>query len=99
MFQADYAVTGVRYSSDRAEISELEVRACQAADLGPAQMQKRSVVIASIESGTRYVTATRSGGRWVKGATVEVVVVKGQKYLRTDRNQVERDNLENLPEV
>lgn len=99
MFQADYAVTGVRYSSDHVRISHLQVRACNAYDLGPAQMETRLTVIASIERGMRYVTATQSGGRWVKGAAVEVVVVKGQKYLRTDRNQVERDNLENLPEV
>jgi fructose-1,6-bisphosphatase len=57
---------------------------------------KREDVIDSIESKTNQ----KHFQTWYSnkvGAKVEVVKVNGNKYLRTDRNETPKDNLENLP--
>lgn len=55
--------------------------------------QTKDQVVNSIESSKEYYT-------WYSnkvGAKVNVVKVNGNKYLRTDRNETPKDNLENLP--
>ena len=37
-------------------------------------------------------------GKWQKGQTVHIIKVGNEEFIRTDKNQVARDNLENLPE-
>jgi hypothetical protein len=58
----------------------------------------RQAVIDHIESGQTYMTIRIVGGTWSPGAVIHVVTVNGKKYLRTDRNQTARDNLDSLPE-
>lgn len=38
------------------------------------------------------------GTKWEKGEKVNVISRNGKQYLRTDKNEIEEDNLGNLPE-
>ena len=49
----------------------------------------RQKVVSLLESGKKITTAL--------GAEVSIVNVKGIKYIRTDKNSIEKDNLGELP--
>jgi hypothetical protein len=57
----------------------------------------RAAIIEHIEQGNTYMTIEIKDGIWHKGAEVHVVRTAHGKYLRTDRNSIARDNLDNLP--
>jgi hypothetical protein len=55
--------------------------------------RSRSNAISDIESGThRYFVP------WTDGKRTEIKVVNGPKYLRTDRDNTSRNNLDDLPD-
>ena len=53
----------------------------------------RSTCVSEIESGIAYKTSPPGGG----GADIHVVEVNRKKFLRTDHNHTEADNLGELP--
>lgn len=58
----------------------------------------RGTVVSDIESGKLVKTAVKhSDGKYYEGQEVHVITVNGSKYLRTDKNNTAKDNLENLP--
>jgi len=96
---ADYAISDVRYDDDHTHIVKVKVRKDKGDKFGPAEEWARKDVVSSIEGGTTFVTILKgSDGGWQKGQDVDIVTVKGVKYIRTDQNREESDNLENLPE-
>ena len=56
-------------------------------------------MVNKIESNYTFVTVTKDeDGNWNKGQEVHIIEVNGTKYIRTDKNSDEDDNLGNLPE-
>ncbi|MCW7503565.1 DUF3892 domain-containing protein [Leptospira paudalimensis] len=95
---ADYLISKVCYTSDKSSIKEVEVRQ----DLGDkvsSTIEKftRIQVINKIESNYSFITIIAKDGNWSKGANVEIVKIEGEKYIRTDKNNTKKDNLDNLP--
>ena len=96
---ADYGISKVQYNQQRNRIMKVEVREDNGDSFGSAMGWPRSQVVSAIESGKTFVTILKSSdGKWKKGQAVHVVIVNGVKYIRTDQNRKESDNLENLPE-
>lgn len=95
---ADWCVTAVGYNEDKSRIVEVEVRPDTGDTIGSASRKTRQRVIEDIERGVSFNTIFLTEGKWTRGAMVEVVVINGQKFLRTDRNQRTADNLGALPE-
>jgi hypothetical protein len=95
---ADFGISRVKYDRDHQKIVEVEVRADHGESIGEATKVARQDVVRSIEAGRTYVTIFHENGRWKKGEDVHVVTIRSQKYLRTDRNAIEKDNLGSLPE-
>lgn len=98
---ADLCITAVRYSSEHTHIDRVRARPDLGEELGPEAEYTRSQIVSFIEGGKTVITVYRdppNTGNWKKGAKVEVVVIEGTKYLRTDNNRVKKDNLGNLPE-
>ena len=56
--------------------------------------KSRATCVREIESGTVYRTSPPNN---VRGADIHVVEVNNTKYLRTDKNKTEADNLGELP--
>ena len=67
---------------------------------GTNQHFSKSKVINLIGDGNTFITIfeNEDGTKWKKGEKVNVVSRNGKKYLRTDKNEIEEDNLGNLPE-
>jgi hypothetical protein len=95
---ADYIITAVRFNSTGTHIEAVQIRADNGDTTGPASEATRAQIVASLEAGTTFCTATKgSDGNWHKGATVKVVVIDNQKYIRTKADGTKADNLDNLP--
>lgn len=94
----DYAVTAVQYNYDETEIKQVKRRDVGEDALSSATTIDRSTVVSDIESGTDYTTALKKdNGKWALGEEIHVVKINGEKFIRTDQNETEEDNLEDLP--
>lgn len=95
---ADYCITAVRYARNKTHIDTVKARKDLGAKLGQEVEMSRSSVIALIDGGDTFMTVTKSSGKWMKGADVIVLTVGGVRYIKTEPNNTESDNLGNLPE-
>ncbi|MCK4296809.1 MAG: DUF3892 domain-containing protein [Candidatus Marinimicrobia bacterium] len=96
---ADYCISAVRYDSEQKHIEKVKVHKDLGDTIGASSEWTRSEVVEKIEKENSFVTIIRnSNGNWNKGEDVHIITVKGNKYIRTDNNEIEEDNLENLPE-
>ena len=95
---ADFAVTAVHYNFWRLHIETLKVQPDNGDSLGDQVVQTRVEIVRLIEQGHRFVTAYFRDGKWQRGEDIRVIKVNGTKYLRTDNNSSDNDNLGGLPE-
>jgi hypothetical protein len=78
---ADLVIVAVNYSKIKKHIENVKGMA--------GGIFSRQDVANLLESGKKIITAL--------GAEVSIVNVKGIKYIRTDKNSIEEDNLGELP--
>lgn len=96
---ADYVITAVRFKKEKRHIEYVRVLADIGEQLVNEQTTTRSEIVRLLERGTTFVTAYKNNAnKWVRGDDVSTVEVKGTKFIRTDGNSVEEDNLGELPE-
>ncbi|RDZ35526.1 MULTISPECIES: DUF3892 domain-containing protein [unclassified Haloferax] len=95
----DYAITAVQYNYDNTRIKQVKRKEVKPEILTNTRKIDRSTVVTSIESGNDYTTAFKneSSGKWQLGDEVHVLEVGGEMFIRTDQNDTEEDNLDNLP--
>lgn len=95
---ADFLISAVRYSADETHIERVRVREDLGDKVGRIPKEfLRAEVVKNIKSGKTYVTIFRSQNEWKKGQDVHIIKVGNEEFMRTDKNQKARDNLENLP--
>ena len=96
---ADYCISAVRYDDEKTHIVRVRVHVDNGDTIADAKEWTRQSVVSSLEDGKSFVTITKSSdGKWKKGEDVHIIEVKGKKYIRTDANKRESDNLGKLPE-
>jgi hypothetical protein len=96
---ADFLVMRVRYNSEGTHIDAVQMCEDLGDKCGELKVYNRSVVANAIKDGTTVLTVTGIGTESLKkGKPVRRILVNGVYYLRTDANEKEADNLENLPE-
>jgi hypothetical protein len=96
---ADFTITAVKYHPRRTAIAEVEIRSDNGAQLGAPQRASRQAVIDVIDRGQTCVTAFRTAdGKFHRGEDVRVVNTPHGRFIRTDRDGILADNLNNLPE-
>ncbi len=91
-------ITNVHYNPQRSRIDSVYVRQYLGTSLSDPVMNTRQQVVNMIDMGEKFVTATLSNNQWSAGEDVRVVLIRNGRYLRTDNNQTESDNLGSLPE-
>lgn len=97
---ADYCISAVSYSEDPKHIKEAKVHEDRGDGIGPGEIWSRSQIVSSIESGYSFITILKTeDDKWKRGEDVHIIEVKGKKYIRTDKNEIEEDNLGELPEL
>ena len=95
---ADYCISAVKFEDKRVKIIAVDVREDLGETIDAAKRLSRSDVVAALERGHSFCTILKtSEGKWNKGADVHIVVIRGTKYIRTDKNSIEADNLGELP--
>ncbi|MBU0710661.1 DUF3892 domain-containing protein [bacterium] len=96
---ADYCISAVKYDSEKKHIEKVKVHKDLGDTIEAPSEWTRTKVVETIEKGSSFITITTNDkGNWKKGEDVHIITVKGKKYLRTDNNETEEDNLGNLPE-
>jgi len=95
---ADYCISAVRYDNKKTHIDKVEVREDLGDKVGAPEEWSREKVVSALENGDEFVTIFKNNkGNYDKGQKVEIIKVNTKKYIRTNRNKVASDNLENLP--
>ena len=94
--EAEYSISRVRYDHHNRRIQLVRVHTEPSHFL--LGNYARHQVVESIGRGDRWITILQDDVHWRRGADIHVVVVNGREYLGTDRNEVEEDNLGELPE-
>lgn len=95
---ADYLISEVRYNGAGTHIDQVRVHEDKGEKVGPASTWERTTVVSQLEGGYTFATMTKSADeKWQFGAEVRVVTVNGTKYIRTDADATEEDNLGALP--
>lgn len=92
---ADYMISAVCYDDNGDRIVKVERYASKYGD--PTRV-KKSRVVRNLEKGKTYVTIRKDNGDWKKGEDVHIVSVGGEKFIKTNENKKETDNLGDLPE-
>ena len=98
---ADYLICKVRYNKEQTHIISVKYRTENNGIISSTDLEfSRQDVIQHIKDGKIFVTMyqkTPDSG-WSKGKEVIIIKIDGTEYIKTDRNNTKRDNLENLPE-
>ena len=96
---ADLLISAVRYSADETHIEMVRVHEDLGENVGSPKVSSRTDVVNNIKSGLTYLTILKTAeGNWRKGQEVHTIKVGNEEFIRTDKNSVAKDNLENLPE-
>lgn len=95
---ADYLISAVRYNAAETHIDKVQVRQDEGDSVGSPSTVERTTVVSRLEAGYTFVTIVKGANdKWQRGAKVRIVTVKGKKYIRTDADATEEDNLGSLP--
>lgn len=97
MAWAKYLIFAVRHDVEDASIEKVK---CIFWDGNKWDIKEatKSQVIKSIQSGYKFKTIILENNQFKQGEDVRVVTSKeGNEYLRTDANDIEEDNLGELP--
>lgn len=95
---ADYVITQVRYNIAKTHIEKVMAGLDNGDVLGEAKEVSRPSVVALLDEGVTFVTGIKSEpGKLTRGADVGIITVHGKKFIRTDADETEADNLDDLP--
>ncbi|MGF7118261.1 DUF3892 domain-containing protein [Methanobacterium oryzae] len=95
---ADYGITGVKYNSIGKYIEWVKVGEFTGSSLGMREKWLRTKVISELENGKTFITVIKHGDRLKKGLEISMVTMDGKKYIRTDNDNKNSDNLKDVPE-
>jgi hypothetical protein len=96
---ADYLITQVSYDDQKKYI--LKVKSCEdlGNEVGNSFIESRKEVIAKLNRGLSYFTAPRNReGKLIRGQPVIIVKINDIEFIKTEKNDISRDNLGELPE-
>lgn len=97
----DYVITAVRYDDDHSRITHVKRGAYDNEEnhFSTPVKTDRETVVESIEDEEQHYTVVENDeGTYDWGDEVEVMEVGGEKFIRTDGNNEDSDNLGGLPE-
>ena len=95
---ADYAIISVRFKEDKRHIKEVKIKEDSGEKLINERIVPREEVVKLLDGGFDVITVYKKDGKWHKGDEVGIVEIRETKFIRTDGNSIEVDNLGELPE-
>jgi len=96
---ANYGISAVRYNTEHTHIINVRVHVDNGDTMGSAKEWIRNEVVSAIDKDQTFITIMKdSNGNWAKGQDVHIVSINDVNYIRSDKNNLASDNLENLTE-
>ena len=97
--RADFGITRVRYDEDGL-IDELEVRPFDGELLQDPQLWIQVQLVGDMKKGLTFATLEHVEGLTYRSRDeVQLVIVEGEEYVRTDRRENGTDDLADLPRL
>jgi hypothetical protein len=99
--RADYAIVEVHYSDgEKKHIQSVRIAEFIGDNIRVRKDPvSREYIVGLLDSGKIIITLYKTvGGDYAEGSPVEILEVDHIKYIRTDKNSEEADNLGELPE-
>ncbi len=97
--RADFYIEKVRYNKGHTRIVWVSVRQDSSSRLSGPHNMVRKKMVSLLREGKQFMTIFRSPeGKYRKGQKISVIQVKGVDYIRTDQDETEKDQLEDIPE-
>jgi hypothetical protein len=97
--RADFYIEKVRYNKGHTKIVWVSVREDDGKRLGGAYNMVRTKMVSLMRQGKQFMTIIRNEeGKYRRGQKLSYVLVKGSAFLRTDTDEVEQDQLSDIPE-
>ena len=97
---ADYGISAVKLNGKGNYINQVRVHKDKGNAMGDAEVWSREQIVSALENEYTFITILNGKqGIWSEGQKVNIVLVNGNKYIRTDEDQTPSDNLDNLPKV
>lgn len=94
---ANFAISHIRRGADRSRIEYYRAFLPIDGVVGGAQIDvSRPNLVKSLEEGKRVVTVLRRNDEWIEGSEVHLT---SRGYARTVEDDIEEDNLGELPEI
>ena len=95
---ADYLISAVRYNASGSHIDKVRAHPDNGDSIGSGSDMARSRVVTLLESGWTFCTILKSAdGKWRRGADIRVVIIEGEKFIKTEPDRTKKDNLGELP--
>lgn len=95
---ADYVAIAVRYDAAQTRIQAVQIRINNGQHHGLTRTIVRPDVIALLEGGYTFCTARRNGrGAWQRGAELMVVVIDGERFIRSGGDAAAADEVDEVP--
>lgn len=95
---ADYVITAVSYDTDKKHIVEVNVFEDDGGTLIKEKKIPRKEIVDLLNEDKNIITAYKGENGYSKGDNVGIIEVRGTKFIRTDGDNIEGDNLGELPE-
>lgn len=96
---ADYGIFTVKYNDTHTRIIAVKAYKDLGDKFGQEDRWSKNEVVSAIERGTSFITIKRTAKeQWSQGEDVRIFEMRGVKFIRTDANRTESDNLGELPE-
>ncbi len=95
---ADYLISQVKYDADHL-ISFVMCHEDIGQTLTDGMLVDRMTLASELKKNRKYATVYDGGKSWKFGHRIRLHKVDGLPYIRIDGNQVNLDNLGDLPEV
>jgi len=95
---ADFGISAVSYGPDKTQIQKLKVHEDDVESMGQAVEKRRKHILAGLNKGQTFTTVFPKHGGLQKGEAVNIVVIDGEEFLRTDNKKEKSDYLENVTE-
>lgn len=94
----NFGISEVEYDQDHVLITHLKQHGIINENAADGDIVDRLTIIDNLEQNMTYKTMTWSGSTWDLHKDVKVVRVDSTKYIRTDNNNIAKDDLGELPE-
>ncbi|HLC56622.1 MAG TPA: DUF3892 domain-containing protein [Candidatus Nanoarchaeia archaeon] len=96
---SDYAIIAVQFRKEKRHIDKVKIREDNGDKLVNEQIVSRDNIVNTIERGIKFITVYNKQNQWTKGDDIKIVLINNTKFIRTDGNRIEEDNLGELPEM